>query len=56
MESLISIKVTGYVTVPVKHKKNTSTEEVYEKANKIVEEMDFGELEEISWETQEIIE
>lgn len=54
--SMVSIKVEGYVTVPVSHSLYASFEEIYEKANKIVEEMDFGELEEISWKNQEIVE
>ena len=52
--STVSVKVTGYVEVEVEHKLNESFENIREKANHIVESINFGELENIDWEAEKV--
>lgn len=54
--STVSVKVAGYIKVEVEHKYGEFIENIKEKANKLVESINFGELEDINWEIEEIIE
>lgn len=52
--STVSVKVVDYVTVEVEHEPDESSEGIREKANNIVESINFGELENIDWNAEEI--
>lgn len=52
--STVSVKVIGYVEVEVEHKRNESFDDIFKKANEIVGSVNFGELENIDWNAEEI--
>lgn len=53
--SIVSVKVVEYVNVEVKHKQGELFENIRSEANNMVAEINFGELENIDWDAQEIV-